>query len=159
MFASKIWFWNSKIKSLGFVSFFLPAFFFFFLSALFFDESWLLRTMTAHGENESVGSRKSSIFVDLITKNFKLDKYTFLLMLSHSVMSDSMTLWTVAHQALLFIGFSRQEYWSELHALLQGIFSIQWWNPRLLSLLHRRWFLYHWATREAPNIPGSSVCK
>ena len=81
--------------------------------------------MTAHGENESVGSRKSSIFVDLITKNFKLDKYTLLLMLSHSVMSDSMTLWTVAHQAPLFIGFSRQEYWSELHALLQGIFSIQ----------------------------------
>ena len=24
------------------------------------------------------------------------------------------TLWTVAHQALLFIGFSRQEYWSRL---------------------------------------------
>ena len=24
------------------------------------------------------------------------------------------TLWTVAHQALLFMGFSRQEYWSEL---------------------------------------------
>ena len=24
------------------------------------------------------------------------------------------TLWTVAHQAPLFIGFSRQEYWSEL---------------------------------------------
>ena len=25
-----------------------------------------------------------------------------------------MTLWTVAHQAPLFMGFSRQEYWSEL---------------------------------------------
>ena len=24
------------------------------------------------------------------------------------------TLWTVAHQALLFMGFSRQEYWSGL---------------------------------------------
>ena len=29
-------------------------------------------------------------------------------------MSDSATLWTVAHLAFLFIGFSRQEYWSVL---------------------------------------------
>ena len=29
-------------------------------------------------------------------------------------MSDSVTLWTIAHQAPLFIGFSRQEYWSGL---------------------------------------------
>ena len=35
-------------------------------------------------------------------------------MLSHSVMSDSVTLWTVAHQAPLPMEFSRQEYWSEL---------------------------------------------
>ena len=31
-----------------------------------------------------------------------------------SVMSDSVTLWTVAHQAPLSMGFSRQEYWSGL---------------------------------------------
>ena len=35
-------------------------------------------------------------------------------MLSHSVVSDSVTLWTLARQAPLFIGFSRQEYWSGL---------------------------------------------
>ena len=35
-------------------------------------------------------------------------------MLSHSVMSDSVTLWTVAHQAPLPMEFSRQEYWSGL---------------------------------------------
>ena len=29
-------------------------------------------------------------------------------------MSDSATLWTVARQAPLSMGFSRQEYWSEL---------------------------------------------
>ena len=29
-------------------------------------------------------------------------------------MSDSLTLWTVAHPALLSMGFSRQEYWSGL---------------------------------------------
>ena len=31
-----------------------------------------------------------------------------------SAMSDSATLWTIAHQAPLSTGFSRQEYWSGL---------------------------------------------
>ena len=31
-----------------------------------------------------------------------------------SFMSDSVTLWTVSHQAPLSVGFSRQEHWSEL---------------------------------------------
>ena len=31
-------------------------------------------------------------------------------------------LWTVAHQALLSMEFSSQEYWSVLHSLPQGIF-------------------------------------
>ena len=35
-------------------------------------------------------------------------------MLSRSVMSDSVTPWTVAHQAPLSMGFPRQEYWSGL---------------------------------------------
>ena len=35
-------------------------------------------------------------------------------MLSHSVMSDSVTPWTVAHQASLSMVFFRQEYWSGL---------------------------------------------
>ena len=35
-------------------------------------------------------------------------------MLSRSVVSDSATPWTVAHQAPLSMGFSRQEYWSWL---------------------------------------------
>ena len=45
------------------------------------------------------------------------------------------TPWTVALQAPLSMGFSRQEYWSGLHALLQGIFPTQGSNPRLLHLL------------------------
>ena len=32
--------------------------------------------------------------------------------LSHSVVFDSVTPWTVAHQPPLSMGFSRQEYWS-----------------------------------------------
>ena len=35
-------------------------------------------------------------------------------LLSHSVMSDSATPWTVARQAPLSMGFFRQEYWSGL---------------------------------------------
>ena len=40
----------------------------------------------------------------------------------------------------------RQEYWSELSLLLQGIFPTQGSN---LCLLHYEKILYHWATREA----------
>ena len=43
---------------------------------------------------------------------------------SHLVVSDSATPWTVACQAPLSMKFSRQEYWSEL-LFLQGIFPIQ----------------------------------
>ena len=50
--------------------------------------------------------------------------------LSHLVLTDSVTQWTVAHQALLSMEFSRQEY------LLQEIFLTQGLNPCLLYLLH-----------------------
>ena len=46
------------------------------------------------------------------------------------------TAWTVAHQAPLSMGFSRQEYWSGLPCLLQGIFPTQGSNLHLLCLLH-----------------------
>ena len=55
-------------------------------------------------------------------------------------MSDSVTPWTVAHGAALSMGFPRQEYWSgstfdQTHISLTG-----------------RWSLYHWASRETPNV-------
>ena len=40
--------------------------------------------------------------------------------------------WTVAHQASLSMRFPRQEYWSGLHFLLQGMFLTQGSNPHLL---------------------------
>ena len=52
------------------------------------------------------------------------------------------TLWTVACQASLANGFSRQEYWSGFHALLEGIFQNQGLNLCLLRLLHCRQILY-----------------
>ena len=33
-------------------------------------------------------------------------------------------------------GILQQEYWNELHVLLQGAFLTQGWNPGLLCLLH-----------------------
>ena len=51
-------------------------------------------------------------------------------------------LWLAAHQAPLSMGFSRQEHWSGLHALLQGIFPTKGLNPHLLRLLHGRQILY-----------------
>ena len=57
-----------------------------------------------------------------------------------SVISDSETPWTVALQASLSMGLSRQEYWCGYCALLQGIFLTQGWNP---CLLHCRRVLYY----------------
>ena len=65
---------------------------------------------------------------------------------THSVVSDSVTPWTVAHQAPQSMGFSRQEYWSGLPFLLQGIFSTQGLN---LGFLNCRQILYHLSHREA----------
>ena len=67
---------------------------------------------------------------------------------SVAVVSNSFgTTWTVAHQAPLSMGFSRQEYWSKLPFLLPGHHP----HPRLLHLLH--WQLdflplYHWGSSK-----------
>ena len=55
--------------------------------------------------------------------------------------------WTVASQAPLSMGFSRQEYWSG-HFLLQGIFSTQGSNPCLL----------HWQAGSLPLSHLESFC-
>ena len=62
-------------------------------------------------------------------------------------MSDSFaTPGTVAHEASLFIGLSRQEYWSG-YSILQGIFLTQGSN---LSLRHCRKILYHLSHQGSP---------
>ena len=62
-----------------------------------------------------------------------------------SVMSDLVNLWTVAHQALLSMKFSRQEYRVGCHSFLQGIFLTQELNP---GLMHGRQILYHLCNQE-----------
>ena len=55
--------------------------------------------------------------------------------LSCSVVSDSVTPWTVAHQAPQSIGFPRQEYWSGLPFLFPDL-RIQTESPVLQILYH-----------------------
>ena len=60
------------------------------------------------------------------------------------------TPWTVAHQASLSMGFSGKNAGLFCHFLFQGIFPTQGLNPHLLSHLHSRHTLYHWA-QGSPN--------
>jgi len=65
--------------------------------------------------------------------------------LSHSVVSDSVTPWTAARQAPLSMEFSRQGYWSRLPFPIPG-------HPpdlRLLVSCIGSWILHHCATWEA----------
>ena len=57
----------------------------------------------------------------------------------------SVTPWTVARQASLFEGLSRQEPWRGFHFLLQGLLLTQGWNP----VACRRQILYRCPAREA----------
>ena len=59
------------------------------------------------------------------------------------------TPWTVAHQAPLSINSPGKNTGVGCHAFLQGIFLTKGLNPCFLRLLHCRWILYHWTTREA----------
>ena len=52
------------------------------------------------------------------------------------------TLWTVANQAPLSMGFSRREYRSGLPRPSQGIFPTPGWNISYVSCIGR-WVLYH----------------
>ena len=58
------------------------------------------------------------------------------------------TPWDVVHQAPLSMEFSRQEYWSGCHSLLQGIFPTQGSN---LGLLDYRQVLYHLSYQGSPK--------
>ena len=56
------------------------------------------------------------------------------------------TLWTIAPQAPLSMGFSRQEYWSGLPCPPPGELPNPGINPRLLRLLH-------WQAGSLPLVP------
>ena len=62
--------------------------------------------------------------------------------------SDSATLWTVACQAPLSMGFSRPEYWVGSLSLLQRIFPTQGLKPRVP---HYRRILYQLSHTGSPR--------
>ena len=66
------------------------------------------------------------------------------------------TLWAVAYQAPLSLGFSRPEYWRGLHALLQGILLTQGSNPHFLRLLHWQAGSPPSATKKPPSYHRSA---
>ena len=74
-----------------------------------------------------------------------------------SVVSDSANPCTVACQAILSMGFPRQEYWSGCHFLLQRIFLIQWSNPGLLCLLYWQADSLPLSHLGSPNLPHLPV--
>ena len=61
--------------------------------------------------------------------------------------NSSVTPWTVAHEAPLFTGFSRQEYGVGCHFLLQAIFLTQRLNSCLL----------HWQANSLPPSQQGSL--
>ena len=71
-----------------------------------------------------------------------------MLLCSHSVMSDSVTLWTIAHQYPLLWDFPGKNTGLGCHFFLQGVFPIQGLN---FSLLHWQADSLPLSTREAPN--------
>ena len=79
---------------------------------------------------------------------------TWSLLFSHSIVSDSVTPWTVACQAPLSIGFSRREYTGvDCHFLLQRIFPIQVSNLHwqvlifMCKKIHIHTVHIHWVRR------------
>ena len=64
------------------------------------------------------------------------------------LLQSCLTLRTTGHQALLSIGFSREEHWSGLPCPTPGVFPTQGLSPSLFCLLH--W----WAGSLLPVPPG-----
>ena len=92
-------------------------------------------------------------FIFYATKLYFVYNVNFVAFQSLSHSRFFVTPWTVAHQAPLSIGFSRQEYWSVgFPFLFQGIFLTQGLNP---CLLRCRQTLYGWTIGEAHIVWGS----
>ena len=68
--------------------------------------------------------------------------------LSCKVLSDSAAPWTVARQAALSMGFSRQECWCVSVPSSRGSSQL---GDRTYVFCIGRWVLYHWAPLESPS--------
>ena len=91
--------------------------------------------------NQEIQQLYTRTFYSFIFMNafiFMYFMYVFIFMNAFSVSQLCLTLWhhSLAHQAPLSLGFSRQEYWVSSHFLVQVIFLTEQLSPCLLCLLH-----------------------
>ena len=77
-------------------------------------------------------------------------------------MSDFATLWTIAHQAPLSMGFSRQEYWSGLPRPSPGDLpnpGMELTSPEAPALQADSLLLSHWGTPiNSVNVREAKTC-
>ena len=77
-------------------------------------------------------------------------------------MSDFATLWTIAHQAHLSMGFSRQEYWSGLPRPSPGDLpnpGMELTSPEAPALQADSLLLSHWGTPiNSVNVREAKTC-
>ena len=112
-------------------------------NVLYFDGFWVTKFSFDVRSKNSLHSCRSQIF-------YFIFPVSVLSLFIHQVVSDSfVTLWTVACQAPLSMGFPRQEYWSGLPFPSAGDLPDPGWT---LHLYTGRQILYHWATREAQKL-------
>ena len=69
--------------------------------------------------------------------------------ISHSSVSDSAILWTVAHQAPLSMGFPRQEYWSWYPFPSPGDLPSS--GIKTISLVLEAWCFNHWTAWDVSD--------
>ena len=88
--------------------------------------------------------------LDLVDLYFIVQKHFWFCLVANSC-PVLCTPWAVVFQAPLTNGFSRQEYWSGCHSLLQGDLPDAGIKPEYPSspALIGGWILYCWASREA----------
>ena len=115
-----------------------------------FPVSWLFAS-----DQQNIGaSASASVLLMSIQGWFPLRLTILILCLSHSVVSDFSTPWTVAHQASPSMGFSRQEYWSFVAISFSSGSS---WPRDQTWVSHIACRLFTiWATREA--LVGFDLC-
>ena len=109
---------------------------------------WLASETTDHKITKWRATQMESLVSFLIRRRqiFSMLLDTYCAVLSHSVMSDSATSWTVAHQAPLSMEFCSQEHWSGLPCPPPGDLPSPGIEPRSPVLLAD---FTSWAIRKA----------
>ena len=123
------------------------------------ESTWIKKDKSFSLVEENIYIRIKHSFIHLLKNNKHLRSDNNVLssilsttcMLSHfSCVRLFGTLWTVAHQAPLSMGFSRQEYWSGLPCLPPGYLPDVELNPCL-------WPPLHWQTGSLPLVPPGKL--